>query len=41
MKPNNPFVLIGYQGAEYFCDREAETEKLLTWIRNDSNARPR
>lgn len=37
MKPNNPFVLIGYQGAEYFCDRERETEKLLTWIRNDSN----
>lgn len=37
MKPNNPFVLIGYQGAEYFCDREAETEKLLAWIQNDSN----
>ena len=37
MKPNNPFVLVGYQGSEYFCDREAETEKLLSWIRNDSN----
>jgi len=37
MKPNNPFVLVGYQGPEYFCDREQETEKLLSWIRNDSN----
>lgn len=37
MEPNNPFVLIGYHGPEYFCDREAETEKLLSWIRNDSN----
>jgi len=37
MKPNNPFVLVGYQGDEYFCDREQETEKLLGWIRNDSN----
>lgn len=37
MKPNNPFVLAGYQGPEYFCDRERETEKLLSWIQNDSN----
>jgi len=37
MKPSNPFVLVGYQGPEYFCDREHETEKLLSWIRNDNN----
>jgi len=37
MNPNNPFVLIGYYGQKYFCDRERETEKLLTWLRNDSN----
>ena len=37
MKPNNPFVLVGYQGVEYFCDRKQETEKLLSWIKNDSN----
>ncbi|MGN0847542.1 MAG: ATP-binding protein [Kiritimatiellia bacterium] len=37
MKPNNPFVLVGYRGREYFCDREQETQKLLSWISNDSN----
>ena len=37
MKMNNPFVLTGYQGPEYFCDRIAETQKLCTAIRNDSN----
>jgi uncharacterized protein len=25
----NPFVIAGYQGNEYFCDRESETQKLL------------
>lgn len=24
----NPFFLIGYQGKEYFCDREVETSAL-------------
>lgn len=37
MNLNNPFILIGYQGSRYFCDREAETDKLLSWIRNGSN----
>ena len=37
MKLNNPFVLTGYHGREYFCDRVAETKKLCTAIRNDSN----
>lgn len=37
MKLNNPFVLTGYYGPEYFCDRVAETKKLCTAIRNESN----
>lgn len=37
MKLNNPFVLTGYHGPEYFCDRVAETKKLCTAIRNESN----
>lgn len=37
MKPKNPFVTIGYYGPEYFCDRKAETRKLISAIENDSN----
>ena len=37
MKLNNPFVISGYKGSEYFCDRKAETQKLCTAIRNESN----
>lgn len=37
MKQKNPFILIGYQGEKYFCDREAETTKMLSWIENGSN----
>ncbi len=37
MKLNNPFVLTGYHGPRYFCDRVAETKKLCTMIRNESN----
>lgn len=37
MKSLNPFILIGYQGPEYFCDRERETAKLVSWIENGSN----
>lgn len=29
MKQNNPFVIVGYNGPEYFCDREKDTAKLL------------
>lgn len=37
MKPKNPFVLVGYAGPEYFCDRERETQKLVSWLENGSN----
>ena len=25
MQPNNPFVISGYRGPKYFCDRVKET----------------
>ena len=37
MKLNNPFVLTGYRGPEYFCDRVVETDRLCRLIRNESN----
>ena len=37
MKLRNPFVLAGYCGPEYFCDRVAETKRLCDAIRNESN----
>ena len=37
MKLNNPFVIAGYKGSEYFCDRVAETQKLCDAIRNESH----
>ena len=37
MKLNNPFVLAGYRGPEYFCDRVAETDRLCSAIRNESH----
>ena len=37
MKQNNPFVVVGYNGPEYFCDREKETAKLVAAIGNDRN----
>ena len=35
MNPKNPFVIRGYAGAEYFCDRQKETEKLISSLEND------
>ena len=35
MKPNNPFVIRGYAGADYFCDRQKETAKLISALEND------
>lgn len=37
MKTKNPFVTIGYQGAEYFCDRVSETKKMLNYLKNGWN----
>ena len=36
-KIQNPFVLFGYVGSEYFCDREKETEELISALRNGRN----
>ena len=33
----NPFVTKGYAGAEYFCDRVAETQNLLELTTNGNN----
>lgn len=34
---NNPFVVYGYKGAEYFCDREKETAKMISTLHNERN----
>ena len=37
MKPNNPFVISGYRGPEYFCDRIKETNKVVSALTNERN----
>ena len=37
MKLENPFPEYGYFGAEYFCDREQETQTLIEALRNGGN----
>ena len=34
---NNPFITYGYKGAEYFCDRQEETRKVLNGLNNERN----
>ena len=34
---NNPFVTNGYVSPEYFCDRERETEKIVSLLTNENN----
>jgi len=36
-KSNNPFLIAGYHSPEYFCDREKETEKIISALENDRN----
>ncbi len=35
--PQNPFLLTGYVSPDYFCDREQETRKLISALRNGRN----
>ena len=37
MKRKNPFVTKGYAGSEYFCDRERETNDILSLLTNENN----
>ena len=37
LKPKNPFVSQGYISPEYFCDRERETELMLSHFENGRN----
>ena len=34
---NNPFLIYGYAGSKYFCDRTEETERLISALRNGRN----
>lgn len=34
---NNPFIIYGYKGADYFCDRQEETQKLIDALHNERN----
>ena len=36
-KDNNPFLVTGYKGAAYFCNREEETALLKKHVRNNIN----
>lgn len=36
-KLNNPFVVYGYKGPEYFCDREKETSKIMSVLNGERN----
>ncbi len=37
MKLNNPFLVRGYYGPEYFCDRQKETEQLVDSVLNEGD----
>jgi hypothetical protein len=30
----NPFLISGYQGVSYFCDRKKETQSIVSAIEN-------
>ena len=33
----NPFIIIGYAGPEFFCDREKETNRIVNAMKNQRN----
>lgn len=37
IEPRNPFLIYGYHSPAYFCDRESETQKLISALRNGRN----
>lgn len=37
IKPNNPFLIAGYYGPAYFCDRKQETEQIINALYNERN----
>lgn len=37
IEPHNPFLIAGYYSPDYFCDREAESEKIISALKNDRN----
>lgn len=36
-KIDNPFLLYGYEGPEYFCDRKKESEDIISSLTNGCN----
>lgn len=36
-KLNNPFVMYGYKGKDYFCDRKEETRKIISSLQNENH----
>ncbi|MBR1513238.1 MAG: ATP-binding protein [Bacteroidales bacterium] len=36
-KPQNPFIYKGYEDPSYFCDRERETENMISALKNGRN----
>jgi DNA-binding transcriptional ArsR family regulator len=36
-KPYNPFLVAGYYSPDYFCDRETETAKIISALKNGRN----
>lgn len=37
MRPNNPFLIAGYNSPEYFCDREKEAATIIDALNNGRN----
>ena len=35
--PLNPFIISGYEGPDYFCDRTEETENIVSRLTNGLN----